>query len=289
MSLEGKVVAITGASSGIGEAAASYPASRGAKLVLGARGKDKLQAVAARIVTEGGTAAFRRTDVTRREDLISLVEVAAERFGALDVLIGNAGVMPIGPLDEFAVDDWMQMIDVNVKGVLHGIAAALPLFLRQGHGQFIHTASTAARKIVPGQAVYAGTKAAVAAISDGLRQETIGRIRVTVIYPGFTATEFASHVRRADLRAQMERSRDMAMPPDAVARAMAYAIEQPDGVNVGEIVVRPRCRRAIKEGHELPATLQHVARTRWSREVFKRTWSSRHTNAVRHLHVPFCP
>ena len=240
MAIEDKVVAITGASSGIGEATAKLLASRGAKVVLGARGEKRLQAVAAQIERSGGEVAFRPTDVTSRGDLAGLVTMSKERFGKLDVLISNAGVMPIGPLTELAVDDWMQTIDVGLKGVLHGIAAALPLFQEQGSGHFIHTASTAARKVVPGQAVYAGTKAAVLAISDGLRQELAGKVRVTVILPGYTNTDFTSHIRDPKLRAQMEQSREQfAMSPDTVARAIAYAIDEPDNVNIGEIVVRP--------------------------------------------------
>lgn len=240
MAIEGKVVAITGASSGIGEATAKLLASRGAKVVLGARGEKRLQAVATQIERSGGEVAFRPTDVTSRDDLAGLVRMSKERFGKLDVLISNAGVMPIGPLTELAVDDWMQTIDVGLKGVLHGIAAALPLFQEQGSGHLIHTASTAARKVVQGQAVYAGTKAAVVAISDGLRQELAGKVRVTVILPGYTNTDFPSHIRDPNLRAQMEHSREQfAMSPDAVARAMAYAIDEPDDVNIGEIVVRP--------------------------------------------------
>jgi NADP-dependent 3-hydroxy acid dehydrogenase YdfG len=240
MAIEGKVVAITGASSGIGEATAKLLASGGAKVVLGARGEKRLNAVAAQIERSGGEVAFRPTDVTSRDDLARLVTMFKERFGRLDVLISNAGVMPIGPLTELAVDDWMQTIDVGLKGVLHGIAAALPLFLEQGSGHFIHTASTAARKVVQGQAVYAGTKAAVLAISDGLRQELAGKVRVTVILPGYTNTDFPSHIRDLKLRAQMEQSREQfAMSPDAVARAITYAIDEPDQVNIGEIVVRP--------------------------------------------------
>ena len=240
MAIEDKVVAITGASSGIGEATAKLLASRGAKVVLGARGEKRLKAVVAQIERSGGEVAFRPTDVTSRDDLAGLVTMSKERFGKLDVLISNAGVMPIGPLTELAVDDWMQTIDVGLKGVLHGIAAALPLFQEQGSGHFIHTASTAARKVVQGQAVYAGTKAAVLAISDGLRQELAGKVRVTVILPGYTNTDFTSHIRDPKLRAQMEQSREQfAMSPDAVARAIAYAIDEPDNVNIGEIVVRP--------------------------------------------------
>lgn len=240
MAIEDKVVAITGASSGIGEATAKRLASRGAKVVLGARGEKHLQAVTAQIERSGGEVTFRPTDVTSRDDVAGLVRMSKERFGKLDVLVSNAGVMPIGPLTELAVDDWMQTIDLGLEGVLHGIAAALPLFQEQGSGHFIHTASTAARKVVPGQAVYAGTKAAVLAISDGLCQELAGKVRVTVILPGYTNTDFTSHIRDPKLRAQMEQSREQfAMSPDAVARAIAYAIDEPDDVNIGEIVVRP--------------------------------------------------
>lgn len=240
MAIEGKVVAVTGASSGIGEATAELLAHRGAKVVLGARGEERLRVVAAQIERSGGEVAFHPTDVSSREDLTRLVAMSKERFGRLDVLISNAGIMPIGPVTELAVDDWMQTIDVGLKGVLYGIAAALPLFLKQGSGHFIHTGSTAARKVVPGQAVYAGTKAAVLAVSDGLRQELAGKVRVTVILPGYTNTDFPSHIRDPKLRAQMEHSREQfAMSPDTVARAIAYAIDEPDDVNIGEIVVRP--------------------------------------------------
>lgn len=169
-----KVVAITGASSGIGEATALYLAARGAKVVLGARGEGRLAALADRITTTGGHAAYASTDVTRRDDLRRLVTLARDRFGRLDVLVGSAGAMPIGPVDDLAVDDWDQMVDVNIKGVLYGIAAALPVFRAQGNGHFINIASTAARKTVPNQTVYSCTKAAVLAISDGLRQELAG-------------------------------------------------------------------------------------------------------------------
>jgi NADP-dependent 3-hydroxy acid dehydrogenase YdfG len=237
--IAGKVVAITGASSGMGEAVALYLAERGAKVVLGARDHEKLKALASRIQTAGGEAAYATIDVTRRADLVALVALARKRFGCLDVLISNAGVMPIGPLKDLAVDDWEEMVDVNVKGVLFGIAAALPVFREQGAGHFIHTASTAARKTAPNQAVYSGTKAAVLAISDGLRQEMVKQLRVTVISPGFTATNFAEHVKNPELKAQLEKSRDdFAMPPEAVAQAMAYAIDQPDDIDVGEIIIR---------------------------------------------------
>lgn len=247
--MAGKVVAITGASSGIGEAAALHLAAQGAKVVLGARSAGRLAALAERIIGSGGDAAYTTTDVTRRTDLTRLVELACERFGRLDVLVSNAGAMPIGPIDDLAVEDWEQMVDVNIKGVLYGIAAALPVFRAQSSGHFINIASTAARKTVPNQTVYSGTKAAVLAISDGLRQELAGpgacgperlrAVRVTVISPGFTDTHFADHVKNDAVRAQLERAgKSFAMPPAAIARAIGYAIDQPDDLNIGEIVVR---------------------------------------------------
>jgi NADP-dependent 3-hydroxy acid dehydrogenase YdfG len=238
--IEDKVVAITGASSGIGEAAALLLAERGAKVVLGARGADRLEALAARIADKGGEVAYARTDVSRRDDLSGLVGLACERYGRLDVLVSNAGAMPISPLDELRVEEWDQMIDVNIKGVLYGVAAALPVFRRQGSGHFVHTASTAGHRVVPSQAVYAGTKFAVRAISEGLRQEAGDSLRVTVVSPGMTRTNFAESMTHPETRARLAETRDrIAMPPDAVARAIAFAIEQPADIDVGEVVVRP--------------------------------------------------
>lgn len=235
----GKVIAITGASSGMGAATARYLAARGDKVVLGARGAARLSAVADGIIAAGGDAAQAVIDVTRRADLAMLVTLARERFGRLDVLVSNAGAMPIGPIDDLAVADWEQMVDVNIKGVLYGIAAALPVFREQGTGHFINIASTAARKTVPGQSVYSCTKAAVVALSDGLRQELAGRLRVTVISPGFTDTDFVAHVKDAALRSQLEQAgATFAMPAEAIAQAIGYAIDQPESVNVGEIIVR---------------------------------------------------
>jgi NADP-dependent 3-hydroxy acid dehydrogenase YdfG len=234
------VVAITGASSGIGAATATLLAGRGAKVVLGARRTERLEALAARIVGAGGEVAYQQTDVTRRRDLNDLVALACQRFGKLDVLVNNAGVMPISPLDELRVDDWEAMIDINVKGVLYGIAAALPVFREQGFGHFINTASTAAFRVTPSQSVYAGTKLAVRAISEGLRQEAGDNLRVTIISPGMTSTAFADSITDPTVRAELETRRDaIAMPPDAIARAVAFAIEQPPDIDVGEIVVRP--------------------------------------------------
>ena len=222
---EGKVVVITGASSGIGEATALLLAERGAKVVLGARGLDRLEALADRIVRAGGGAVYARTDVKRREDLSNLVNLACERYGKLDVLVNNAGIMPVSPLDDLRVKDWEEMIDINIKGVLYGIAAALPIFRKQGFGHFVNIASTAGHKTVPNQSVYSGTKFAV---------------RVTIISPGFVRTNFTEGVTNPEVKAQLAASRDkFAMPPDAIARAIAFAIEQPADVDVNEIVIRP--------------------------------------------------
>ncbi len=238
--IAGKVVAVTGASSGIGEATALLLAERGAKIVLGARGPDRLATLADRIADAGGEAAYTVTDVRRRGDVANLVALACERYGKLDVLVSNAGVAPIGPLDELRVDDWEDMVDVNIKGVLYGIAAALPVFRAQGFGHFVHTASTAAHKTVANQSVYSGTKFAVRAISEGLRVEAGDKLRVTIISPGFVNTNFINVVTNPELKAQLTAARDtFAMPPAAVARAIAFAIEQPDDVDVGEIVIRP--------------------------------------------------
>jgi NADP-dependent 3-hydroxy acid dehydrogenase YdfG len=240
VTIDGKVVAITGASSGIGEATASLLAERGAKVILGARNPDRLDAVTARISAAGGEAVTKATDVSSRGDLMEFVSLATATYGQLDVLVSNAGIMPVSPFDELRVDDWEAMVDVNLKGVLFGIAAALPVFRRQGYGHFVNVASTAAFRVTPGQSVYAGTKMAVRAVSEGLRQEAGENLRVTIISPGMTSTNFADSISDPVARAELEQRRDViAMPPAAVARAIAFAIEQPPGVDVGEIVVRP--------------------------------------------------
>jgi len=237
--IESKVVAITGASSGIGEATAVRLAASGATVVLGARGLDRLRAVAERVMEAGGDVAYKQTDVRRREDLSGLVEIACTRFGKLDVLVSNAGVMPISPLDDLRVEEWEEMIDVNLKGVLYGIAAALPVFRRQTFGHFVNIASTAALVSRPSMSVYSGTKAAVRAISEGLRVEAGEDLRVTIITPGMTRTNFADAMTNLDVKAQLEKRRDAAaMSPDAIARAIAFAIEQPADVDVGEVIVR---------------------------------------------------
>ncbi|MFC4244515.1 SDR family oxidoreductase [Gryllotalpicola reticulitermitis] len=238
--ISGKVVAIAGASSGIGEATAVHLAERGAKLVLGARRSDLLDVLVEQITRGGGEAVAVTTDVRRRADLEELVATAQRRFGRLDVLFSNAGSMAVSAFDELRTDDWELMVDVNIKGVLNGIAAALPVFRAQGFGQFVHTASTAAYKVVPQQSVYAATKTAVKVLTEGLRQEAGPNLRVTLVSPGFTNTEGVGKGGSAETAAALIAQRDqIAMPPDAIARAVAFAIEQPDGVDVGEIVVRP--------------------------------------------------
>ena len=238
--VKGKVVAITGASGGIGESTAILLASLGAKIVLGARRTDRLEDVASRIIKAGGEATYLKMDVQRRDDLVSLVNTGCERFGKLDVLISNAGIGPISLLDELRVEDWEAMIDVNLKGFLYGIAAALPVFRRQGFGHFVNVLSTAGLRIVPSQAVYAGTKNAVRTISEGLRQEAGDRLRVTAVSPGFVSTDFAESITNPETRAQIVATREkIAIAPEAIARAIAFAIEQPYEVDVSEIVVRP--------------------------------------------------
>jgi NADP-dependent 3-hydroxy acid dehydrogenase YdfG len=238
--VQGKVIAITGASSGIGAATARLLAARGAKVVLGARRLDRLEALANEITAAGGEATYARTDVSQRADVTALIELACERYGTLDVLINNAGIGLISPLDELRVEDWDAMIDVNIKGTLYGIAAALPVFRRQESGHFVNVLSTSGLRIVPLQSVYAGTKNAVRAISEGLRQEAGDKLRVTIISPGFVHTDFADSMTNPEVKAQIIAARDkMAISPDAIARAIAFAIEQPADVDVGELVVRP--------------------------------------------------
>ena len=238
--ITGKVVAITGAGSGIGRATALLLAGRGARLVLGARRADRLEAVAGEITAAGGEAVHAPTDVRRRADLSNLVDLACERFGRLDVLVSNAGIGPISLLDDLRVEDWEDMIDVNVKGVLYGIAAALPVFRKQGFGHFVTTASTAGLITKPTMAVYSGTKFAVRAISEGLRQEAGEKLRVTLVTPGFVRTNLTDSMTNPEVKAQTIEAMDkMAIPPEAVARAIVFALDQPAEVDIGEIVVRP--------------------------------------------------
>lgn len=239
--IEGKVVAITGASSGIGEATAVLLAERGAAVVLGARRTERLDELAASIRGNGGRAVTCRTDVTRPEDLERLVGQAVTEFARLDVLVSNAGISKIGPMIDLDVDGWSAMVDVNLRGVLHGVAAALPVFRRQGRGHLVTTVSTAGLKIIPNMAVYAATKNAVRTLLEGLRQEsTDGVLRTTSVSPGYVRTELADSIDDADVRDQIRRGMDQfGLPPQAVARAVAFAIEQPQEVEIGDITIRP--------------------------------------------------
>ena len=237
--IKGKVIAITGASSGIGEATAHLLAQKGAQVVLGARRTQRLEALVATIRAEGGLAEYQALDVTQREDVESFMNFAQSKFGKVDVVINNAGVMPLSPLEALKVDEWNQMIDVNIRGVLHGIAAGLPIMRKQGFGQFINISSIGGHAVYPTSAVYSATKFAVMAISEGLRQEVGGDIRVTVISPGVTESELAETISDAGAREGMREFRKISISAESVARTIAFAIGQPADVDVSEIIVRP--------------------------------------------------
>jgi len=234
MSLD-KVVLVTGASSGIGAGIARELGRAGARLVLGARRTDRLEELAASLP---GEVAVRRLDVTDRADVQAFAEAARDRFGRIDVIVNNAGVMPLSPMAALKVDEWERMVDVNVKGVLYGIAAVLPEMTARGSGHIINMASIGALSVVPTAAVYCATKYAVRAISDGLRQEN-DRIRVTCIYPGVVESELADSITDPVAAAAMKSYRAVALQPDAIGRAVRFAIEQPHDVDVSDIVVRP--------------------------------------------------
>ena len=237
---DGKVVAITGAGSGIGAATAVHLAERGAHLVLGARREGRLKEVVDECAARGGTAVGVATDVTRREDMRRLVGTALDRHGRLDVLVSNAGTMAVSPFDELRQDDWDSMVATHVTGLLNGIGAALPVFRRQGSGQFVNVASTAAYVTKSPQGVYAATKAAVKVLTEGLRQESGRGLRVSLVSPGFTHTEGVAKGAASEAAAELIRTRDeIAMPPSSVASAIGFAIEAPEGTDISEIVVRP--------------------------------------------------
>jgi NADP-dependent 3-hydroxy acid dehydrogenase YdfG len=238
--LKNKIVIITGASSGIGKAIALSLAKEGAKVVLGARRENLLEELAEQITALEGDVAYAVTDVKKRDDLNNLVELAKSKFLKVDVLINNAGISHISRIDELDVDGWEEMIDINVKGVLFGIAAAMPVFKEQGFGHFINIISTSGIKIVPLQGIYAGTKNAVRTISEALRQESNGQYRVTGISPGFVKTELVSNLKDSKMRDSFQQTMDeMAISPNSIANAVIYAISQPDNVEVGDIVIRP--------------------------------------------------
>ena len=238
--IAGKVVVITGASSGLGEATARHLSALGAVMVLGARRMDRIRSLAAALAGNDGKAIAIQTDVTQRAQVKGLVDTAVEKYGRIDVMINNAGLMPHSPLDRLKIDDWDRMIDVNIKGVLYGIAAALPYMQQQKSGHFINVSSVAGHKVRPGSAVYAATKHAVLALSEGLRQEVKPyNIRTTVISPGALATELPDSVTEPDVAESVRKVYEVAISADAFARAVAYAMSQPDDVDVNEILFRP--------------------------------------------------
>lgn len=232
-----KIVLVTGATSGIGAAVARRLAAQGHRVLAGARREDRLAELA------GDNIEVRRLDVTDRADIVSFVDWAVAAHGRIDVIVNNAGVMPLSRLDALLVDEWDAMIDVNVRGLLNGIAAALPQFQRQGHGHFVTVASVGAHEVVPTAAVYCATKHAAWAITEGLRQELDPAIRVTTVSPGVVESELAQSITDPTAAAAMQTYRADSIPPDAIARAIAYAIDEPAEVDVNELVIRPARQR----------------------------------------------
>lgn len=230
-----KTILVTGASSGIGEAAVRELAGTGARLFIGARRTERLEALASELV---GDVAWGALDVTDAADFQAFADAAAERFGRIDALVNNAGVMPLSPLAAGKMDEWNRMIDVNVRGVLHGIAAVLPRFVAQGSGHVVNVASVGAHFVLPSAAVYCATKYAVWAITEGLRQEH-DEVRATVISPGVVDTELGHDISVPKIAEGLAVWRRKSLTPDAIGRAIRFALEQPDGVDVNEIVVRP--------------------------------------------------
>ena len=237
--LNNKVVIITGASSGLGEASALRLAKSGAKLMLAARREDRLQNLVNRIEQAGGTAHYKVTDVTNLTEVEALAKAAQETYGKIDVLVNNAGLMPLSPLAAVKVAEWEKMVDVNIKGVLYGVAAVLPIMQEQKSGHIINVSSVAGHKVFPGAAVYCATKFAVKAISEGIRLESNGFIRSTNISPGAVATELGNSITDEATLKSMDAIYEIAIDADAIARAITYAIEQPQDVDVNEIIIRP--------------------------------------------------
>lgn len=238
--IKGKVIAITGASSGMGKAIAIELAEKGAKVVLGARRTERLQQLVEDIKSKGGEAIFITIDVKNKADLVQLVTKAVEQYGKLDVMINNAGISQLNRIDDLDIEGWEEMIDINLKGVLYGMAAAIPVFKQQQAGHIVNIISTAGIKITPMMGVYAGTKNAIRTIGEAFRQESDGKIRITGISPGYVNTDFASNIRNEEMKAAIQQGMEqIAIDPIAIANAVIYAVSQPNDVEIGEIVIRP--------------------------------------------------
>ncbi|MEB6378997.1 SDR family oxidoreductase [Leclercia adecarboxylata] len=239
--ITGKVIVITGASSGMGEAAARHLAKQGARVVLAARRAERIDIIAQDIIGQGGEAIALATDVTHLEEVKKLIDTAVAKWGRIDVLINNAGVMPLSSLDQARVDEWDMMIDVNLRGVLHGIAAALPVMKAQKSGHIINTASVAGHLVFPTSAVYSATKFAVRALTEGLRKEASAyNVRATIVSPGAVTTELLDHISDKDVQAaNQEYVSKVGIPPETYARMVAFAIGEPEDVGVNEIIFRP--------------------------------------------------
>jgi NADP-dependent 3-hydroxy acid dehydrogenase YdfG len=241
--VENKVVIITGASSGIGEATAKLLAKQGARLVLAARREDRLQILQKEIEELGGKAVYQVTDVTDSAQVEELAKLAQDTFGSVDVLVNNAGLMPLSKLNKNKQDEWNTMVDVNIKGVLYGIGAVLPYMRKQQRGHIINISSIAGHDVMPSSAVYSGTKFAVRAITEGLRKEESveNNIRATIISPGAVDTELKDHITDEEIKQGIGDLK--AMDADAIARAIAYAVNEPDDVAVNEILIRPTAQQ----------------------------------------------
>ncbi|KAA0128399.1 SDR family oxidoreductase [Chryseobacterium sp. SN22] len=238
--IKGKVIAVTGASAGIGRATAIKLAENGAKVVLGARNTEKLNKLTAEIKTAGGEAIGIEIDVKNKAGLVRFVNAAVEQYGRLDVMVNNAGISQLSRIDELDLEGWEDMIDVNLKGVLYGMAAAIPVFKRQQSGHIVNIISTSGLKIVPMQGIYAGTKNAVRTIAEAFRQESDGSIRITGISPGFVKTDFAENIKNEEMKTMVQKGMEqMGIDPMAVANAVMYAISQPEDVEIGDLVIRP--------------------------------------------------
>jgi len=239
--IKGKVVVITGASSGLGEAAAKHLSQLGATVVVGARRAERIEKLAKEIRGNGGKSLAIASDVTNRDQVKKLVDSAVKEFGRIDVILNNAGIMPLSPMERINVDEWDKMIDVNIKGVLNGIAAVLPYMKEQKSGQIINTSSVAGHKIFNGSAVYSATKFAVRALTEGLRMEVKPyNIRTTIVCPGAVKTELLEHISEADIQqANKDYVGAVGISPDSFARVVAFAINQPDDVDINEVIFRP--------------------------------------------------